>query len=145
MQPQLEPSLQTRLAHVLMRELIHPCFGVEVDVADLDDTLVDLALLDSDLDDTDDYASYELVYEVAPANDFTPTIEFVRVRDTTHDHVTTIKFPREALDPDTVRFARDSTPYERIDIQHGPIDAPEDVDVAALEWFPEPDLIVEIA
>ena len=77
MRPQLEPVLESHLAAILMGELLRPR-------EDLDDTYVDIVLDDLELDETDGYyASFELVRE--PASN-AATTEFVRVRDTTHDH-----------------------------------------------------------
>lgn len=115
MRPQLEPLLESHLAAILMGELLRPR-------EDLDDTYVDIVLDDLELDETDEYyASFELVRE--PASN-AATTEFVRVRDTTHDHVTTKKYARESLDPDTLQTPKYSAPYELIDIQQPPIAAP---------------------
>jgi hypothetical protein len=121
MRPQLEPILESHLAAILMGELLRPR-------EDLDDTYVDIVLDDLDLDD-DDYASYELVRAPAPVPDIAmafaaPTTKFVRVRDTSHDHIDTKKYPREALDADTLQTPKYSAPYELIDIEHPPIVAP---------------------
>jgi hypothetical protein len=118
MRPQLEPVLESHLAAILMGELLRPR-------EDLDDTYVDIVLDDLELDETDEYyASFELVREPAPdATTFAATTEFVRVRDTTHDHVTTKKYPRESLDPDTLQTPKYSAPYELIDIEHPPLAA----------------------
>jgi hypothetical protein len=126
MRPQLEPILESHLAAILMGELLRPR-------EDLDDTYVDIVLDDLDLDD-DDYASYELVHEQAPevATTFAaPTTKFVRVRDTSHDHIDTKKYPREALDADTLQTPKYSAPYELIDIEHSPIAKPVAVPLAA--------------
>jgi len=122
MQPQIE-VLESRLAAVLMGELIRPR-EVGGNVAELDDTFVDIILDDLELDDGDDYyASFELVCEPTPSvTEGSPTVEFVRVRDTTHDHIITVKFAREAIDPDTLRVPKYSTPYELIDIQDSTIE-----------------------
>jgi len=123
MRPQLEPVLESHLAAILMGELLRPR-------EDLDDTYVDIVLDDLDLDETDEYyASYELVHEsvpeLAPAATFAaPTTKFVRVRDTSHDHIDTKKYPREALDADTLQTPKYSAPYELIDIEHPPIVVP---------------------
>ncbi|MEO8841231.1 MAG: hypothetical protein ABI591_03585 [Kofleriaceae bacterium] len=80
---------------------------------DLDDTYVDIVLDDLELDDSNEYyASYELVRELEAV----ATMEFVRVRDTTHDHVLTKRYPRPSLDLDTEPVPLYSAPYERIDI-----------------------------
>jgi hypothetical protein len=120
MRPQLEPVLESHLAAILMGELLRPR-------EDIDDTYVDIVLDDLDLDD-EYYASFELVHEPAPAQDPTtfaaPTTKFVRVRDTSHDHIDTKKYPREALDADTLQTPKYSAPYELIDIEHPPIVVP---------------------
>lgn len=114
MQRQLESVLEARLAAVLMGELMRPR-DLRGDVADIDDTFVDIVLDDLELEQSADYyASFEIVRELASTD---ATTEFVRVRDTTHDHITTIKFARESIDADTLRFPRYSAPYELIDIQ----------------------------
>jgi hypothetical protein len=118
--PQLEPILESHLAAILMGELLRPR-------EDLDDTYVDIVLDDLDLDETDDYyASYELAHEPAPdpTTFAAPTTKFVRVRDTSHDHIDTKEYPREALDPDTLQTPKYSAPYELIDIEHPPIGVP---------------------
>jgi hypothetical protein len=115
MQPQ--PQLESRLATVLMGELLRP-HDLGGAVADLDDTFVDIVLDDLELEEPDDYyASFEVVGELALPESNVATAEFVRVRDTTHDHITTIKFAREAIDADTLPVPRHSAPYELIDIQ----------------------------
>jgi len=78
---------------------------------DLDDTYVDIILDDFDLDD-DYYAAFELVI------DEHATTEFMRVRDTSHDHIVTVKFPREALDADTLPMPLYSAPYERVETSY---------------------------
>jgi hypothetical protein len=78
---------------------------------DLDDTYVDIILDDFDLDD-DYYAAFELVVDPHA------TTEFVRVRDTSHDHIVTVKFPREALDGDTLPMPLYSAPYERVETSY---------------------------
>jgi hypothetical protein len=93
MQPQVD--LESRLATVLMAELMHPELGGNV--ADIDDTFVDIVLDDLELEGNDDYASYELVFGPL-VSDASPTIEFVRVRDTTQDHVITVEFGRESVE-----------------------------------------------
>ena len=123
--PQLEPILESHLAAILMGELLRPR-------EDLDDTYVDIVLDDLDLDDDEFYASYELVHEPAqpivkaiaaqdPTTFAAPTTKFVRVRDTSHDHIETKKYPREALEADTLQTPKYSAPYELIDIAHPPI------------------------
>ena len=98
MQPQVD--LESRLATVLMAELVHPR-QLGANVADIDDTFVDIVLDDLDLEDGNDaYASYEVVF-AAPVSDASPTIEFVRVRDTSRDHVITVEFGREPAEERT--------------------------------------------
>jgi hypothetical protein len=96
----MQSILESRLAAVLMGELFPR--------QDLDDTYVDIILDDFDLDD-DYYAAFELVF------DEHATTEFVRVRDTSRDHIVTVKFPREAVDGDTQPMPLYSAPYERIE------------------------------
>jgi hypothetical protein len=122
MRPQLQPVLESHLAAILMGELLRPREDLLRPREDLDDTYVDIVLDDLELDETDEYyASFELVRE--PASN-AATTEFVRVRDTTHDHITTKRYPRESLDPDTLQTPRYSAPYELIDIEHPPIATP---------------------
>jgi hypothetical protein len=42
----------------------------------------------------------------------------VRVRDTSHDHIVTVKFPREALDGETLPMPLYSAPYERVETSY---------------------------
>jgi hypothetical protein len=106
MRAPLEAIPESRLAAVLLRELLPP------PREDLDDTYVDIILDDLDLDD-DEYASYELVH-AAVEPDATETTEFVRVRDTSHDHIVTVPMPRVELD--TLPTPRYSEPYEKVDV-----------------------------
>lgn len=113
MRPQLEPALESHLAALLMGELLRRH-------EDLDDTYVDIVLDDFDLDDSNEYyASFELIQVPIsePVVEPVATTEFVRVRDTTHDHVTTKPYPRPSLDLDTQPVPLYSAPYERIDIR----------------------------
>jgi hypothetical protein len=114
----MQSALETRLAAVLLGELFTPR-------QDLDDTYVDIILDDFDLDD-DYYAAFELVREDRDQ----ATTEFVRVRDTSRDHIVTVKFPREAIDIDTQPMPMYSAPYERLDIAEGsaPIVIPNEID-----------------
>jgi hypothetical protein len=91
MRPQLEPILESHLAAILMGELLRSR-------EDLDDTYVDIVLDDLDLDD-EYYTSFELVPEPPEA---VATTQFVRARDTTHDHVATKRYPRELLDDERI-------------------------------------------
>ncbi len=111
MQRPLEPVFESRLATALMAELLRPGEG-----ADLDDTYVDIVLDDLELLEDDFYASYEVIRELVRPAQPVPTTKFVRVRDTTQDHVVTVEFPRLALEVETLPFPRHSAPYERIDI-----------------------------
>ena len=111
MQRQLEPVLKTRLtaAAALMGELLRPR-------EDIDDTYVDIVLDDLELDEDEHYVSYEVVREL-PTSSIATTTKFERIRDTTHDHVVTVKLPR--IDADTLEVPLYSAPYERVDIQAG--------------------------
>lgn len=73
---------------------------------DLDDTFVDIVLVDFDFDD-DYYAAYELG-QVEP--DVASTTQFVRVRDTSRDHVVTAPMERVELEPVY------SEPYAKVEL-----------------------------
>lgn len=104
MRPPVHAIPESRLAAVLLRELLPP------PREDLDDTYVDINLDDLDLDD-DEYLSYELV---RADGDATETTEFVRVRDTSRDHVVTEPMPRVEIE--TMPTPLYSAPYEKIDL-----------------------------
>ena len=109
MRAPLEAIPESRLAAVLLRELLPP------PRQDLDDTYVDIILDDLELeDDDDDYAAYELHEGVIGEPDATETTEFVRMRDTSHDHVETVRMPR--VEFDTLPTPRYSEPYEKVDL-----------------------------
>lgn len=124
MRPQLEPVLESHLAAILMGELLRRH-------EDLDDTYVDIVLDDLDLDTSDEYASFELIQVPISESvvEAVATTEFVRVRDTSHDHVTTERYPRPSLDLDTQPVPLYSAPYERIDIRPLPTAEHERIDI----------------
>jgi len=107
MEPLVEPVPESRLADVLLGEL---CPRPEADDTYVDIILEDLELVEPD-DDDDDYALFQVV------RDPFATTEFVRVRDTSRDHVVTVKFPRGVLEDETAEIPQVSAPYERIEIE----------------------------
>jgi hypothetical protein len=108
MRAQLQPGLESHLAAVVMRELVRP-------YEDIDDTYVDIVLDDPEVDESDEYA----LYEVASVVDVVTT-QFVRARDPSRDHVITVEYPREAVAPDPepagLMFPLYSVPFERVDL-----------------------------
>jgi hypothetical protein len=102
---QVETLWESRLDAVVLMQL-HPHHN------EADDTFVDIILDDLELDEPEElyYATYLLIHDPQA------TTEFVRVRDTSHDHIVTVKFPFAALDADTQPIPLVSTPYDKIDI-----------------------------
>ena len=107
--PSRQPVLETRLATLLMGQLVRH---------EVDDTYVDIVLDDPE-PDTDEpyYAAFELV-RVPVVRADAATTQFVRIRDTTHDHIETVKFPK--LEDDTVPVPQYSTPYALVEVEAEP-------------------------
>lgn len=104
MRPPVHAIPESRLAAVLLRELLPP------PREDLDDTYVDINLDDLDLDDAY-YAAYELLAEDPDAS---ATTEFVRVRDTSRDHIETE--PMTRVEIETVPTPLVSEPYVKVEL-----------------------------
>ena len=101
------PIPESQLADVLLGELFPR--------QEVDDTYVDIVLEDLQIGEVDDDEDYAL-FEVAPRDPFATT-EFVRVRDTSRDHVVTVRIPRGVLESEREDAPQVSSPYERIEIE----------------------------